>query len=235
MRRLSKKISVLFILQLFIILGLGQSVYAQSAINCHCFKERDYNPADRFAADDYILATSFNSLLAKHFAISKGQIIMLKMNEGVPQDDLLIGLKVSQATGENVNRLLGLRQNGKSWQEVITGISDQDKVRNDPLLLKIISGMKDDLIGSSIADEIISRFYKVPAEEIEKLRKTGLNEKEITLLYILVYSRSQKTADLLKQHGEKNKSWSEIAHNSGVEPAEAGKLILAYPAKQIND
>jgi hypothetical protein len=115
------------------------------------------------------------------------------------------------------------------------GVPLGEKGADDSLVQKIIGGMKVEEAGRSVADEIISRFYKVPIEEIEKLRKTGLNEKEITLLYILVYARDQKTATLLKQRRENNKSWSEIAHNLGVEPAKAGKLVLAYPAKQINE
>ena len=55
---------------IFVCLGTtGLPVFAQSTINCHCFLDRSYDPADKFAADEYILATSFNSLLAKSFDI----------------------------------------------------------------------------------------------------------------------------------------------------------------------
>jgi len=214
---------------------LGQRTTALGAISCHCFNEREYNPADRFAADDYILVTSFNSLLAKYFAVPKGQIIMLKMNEGVPEDDLLIGLKVAHTTGEDVNKLLGLRRSGKTWQQVIAGMPQQDKIRSDHMLHEIASGAEVGQAGRGIVDEIISQFYTVPLKEITRLHKAGLSEKEITLVLILVHVRDQKTAPLLKQHNKYNKSWSEIAHNLGIEPAEAGKLIMAYPAKQINE
>ena len=235
MKTLSIKSTFIILIPLIIIVGLGYRTNALGAISCHCFNDRDYNPADRFAADDYILATSFNSLLAKYFAVPKGQIIMLKMNEGVPEDDLLIGLKVAHTTGEDVNKLLGLRRAGKTWQEVIAGMEQQDKLRNDPILHGIISGVEAGQAGRDVVDEIISQFYAIPVEEITKLRKAGLSEKEITLVFILVHVSNQKTATLLAQHNEHNKSWSEIAHNLGIEPAEAGKLIMAYPAKQINE
>ena len=33
--------------------------------------------------------------------------------------------------------------------------------------------------GARVADEMVAEFYKVQAEEIKKLRISGLNEKEI--------------------------------------------------------
>ena len=226
---------ILLIIFPAVFLGLSYSAHAQSAINCHCFKEREYKPADRFAADDYILATNFNSLLAKYFAISKGQIIMLKMNQGVGQDDLVIGLKVAGAAGEDINKILQFRRAGKAWPEIITGFGQQGKAGSDPLLAQIISGMSDEQAGASIADAIIGQFYTVPVEEIDALRKAGLNEKEISLLFILSHVSGREPATLLKQRRQQNESWSEIAHNLGVEPAAAGKLVLAYPAKQITE
>lgn len=225
----------LFFLPAIYILGLSGNVKAQSAVTCHCFTERDYNPADRFAADDYILATSFNSLLARYFAVSKGQIVMLKMKQGVPQDDLLIGLKVSQIGDGNINNLLRLRRAGKTWQEIIAGMEQHDRLESDPLLKRIIAGVPVDEAGRGIADEIIGRFYAIPADQINKLRKTGLSEKEITLLFILVHVGNQNLETLLKQQREQSKSWSEIAHGLGIDPKAAGRLILAYPAKQINE
>jgi len=235
MKTLLMKFFFIILIPLIITLGLGYRSMALGAMSCHCFNERDYNPSDRFAADDYILATSFNSLLAKYFSIPKGQIIMLKMNEGIPEDDLLIGLKVAHTSGEDVNKIIGQRRSGETWQQVVAGIPQQDKIRRDPMLNRIVSGMEVGQAGRGIVDEIISQFYKVPVEEITKLRTAGLSEKEITLVFILVYARDQNTATLLKQRNEYKKSWSEIAHNLGIEPAEAGKLIMAYPAKQINE
>ena len=82
----------LFILALllFSLMPANKSI-DESVFKFHCFTKRVYNPAERFAADDYILATSFNSLLARLAALPKRQIVMIKMNDGVAQDDLLLG------------------------------------------------------------------------------------------------------------------------------------------------
>jgi hypothetical protein len=97
---LLKPKTALFLLALLLfVLAPAHTSFAASTVNCHCFQDRSYDPGDKFAADDYILATSFNSLLAKSFDISKKQVVMLKMNEGVNQDDLLVGLKLTKLTG----------------------------------------------------------------------------------------------------------------------------------------
>jgi hypothetical protein len=235
MKKLLKTNVFFYLVPTLLLWGFCLNTFAQSPINCHCFKNRYYQPADRFAADDYILATSFNSLLAKSFGISKREIIMLKMQQRVPQDELMIGLKVAKITGGDVNKLLDLRRTDKTWQEIIGGVSQQDKIGSDSLLESIISGMPVDQAGDGIADEIIAQLYTVTAEEINKLRKAGLNEKEIALLFILVHVKDQKQETLLEQRSELGKSWSEIAHDLGIEPTAAGKLILAYPAKQITE
>jgi hypothetical protein len=111
MKPRQSKIYPLFIVAIFFFLRSALPVSAESAIECHCLRARTYNPADRFAADDYILATSFNSLLAKAFNISPRKIIMIKMNEGESQEELLISLKLSKITGEDPSRFFRQRGN----------------------------------------------------------------------------------------------------------------------------
>ena len=103
--------------------------------------DRTYNPDDRFAADDYILATTFNSLLARFFTIPKSQVVLIKMKEGVSQEELLIGLKLSQATGEDPRTMLEARQENMSWPQIIASRSQQETVKKDKMLAAIRAGM----------------------------------------------------------------------------------------------
>ena len=228
----SKSFFFLIILILFSF-GSAVQVSAESAIQCHCFTDRTYNPADRFASDEYVLATSFNSLLAKVFAIPKRQIVMIKMNESVAQDDLLIGLKIAKITGVDIRKFLKLHKKNNTWAEIISGLSQVEKIKNDPLLEAIKSGMPAEKAGVRIADEIIGEFYQIKPDAISKLRMSGMNEKEINLISILAHAREQQPEVLVEQYKNQGRSWSEIAHNLGVEPDTTGKLIVAYPARQI--
>lgn len=214
----------------FISLMAPSQVFAESTIQCHCFTERSYNPADRFAADEYILATSFNSLLAKSYGLPKRQIVMIKMNEGVAQDDLLIGLKVSRDTGVDIRKFLRLRKKGNNWTEIIEDVSKQQAVVEDEILQGVKSGMPLEEAAARIVDEMISKFYGVPADAVKKLGMSGLSEKETALVFILSHVSEIPPEALVKLYREKGRSWSEIAFNLGMEPDQVGKRILAYPA-----
>lgn len=218
----------------FLLLGPVNDSSAENTSQCHCFTNRSYNPADRFAADDYILATSFNSLLAKAFNIPKRQIVMIKMEEGMAQDELLVALKISKITGVDLRKFLRLRhENNNTWPQIISGLAQHKRIRNDKILEAIKSGMPVEEAGVKIADEIIGTLYQVSIEGITELRMSGLNEKEMALVFILAYARNKKVEELVHKHNRQGMSWSEIANDLGVEPAEAGKLILAYPVKQV--
>jgi hypothetical protein len=235
MNLLKSKTALLLIILILFSLGSVAHAFAESTTQCHCFKNRSYNPADRFASDDYILATSFNSLLAKSFSIPKRQIVMIKMNEGVAQDDLLVGLKISKATGMDSRKFFRLLKENNTWAKIISGLPQQEKIKNDPLLEAIGSGMPVEEAGARVADEIIGEFYRIKLEEISKLRLSGLNEKAMNLVFILAHAGEQQPEVLVEQYGKQGKSWSEIAHNLGFEPAAAGKLIQVYPARKITE
>ena len=155
------------------------------------------------------------------------------MNEGVAQDDLLTGLKIAKITGIDIRKFVRLHKKNNTWAEIVSGLSQEEKIKNDPLLEAIKSGMPVEEAGIRIADEIIGDFYQIKPDAISKLRMSGLNEKEINLIFILAHAREQQPEVLVEQYKNQGRSWSEIAHNLGVEPDVVGKLIVAYPARQI--
>lgn len=228
------RILILLIIMIFV-LKPGYHASAQSTINCHCFQNRSFDPADKFAADDYILATSFNSLLARSFEITKEQIVRLKMEEKVGQDDLLVGLKLAKITGGYLEQLLGLSGAGYSWSDIIMGMEQQKPIDGDGLALEIRSGLPVDVAGDRVADELIAEFYDVPVEDIHRYRAYGLSEKEIGLVLVLAHYIKAKPENFVNQYKKQGSSWSEIAFNLGLEPAAAGKLVLAFPDKSFSD
>jgi hypothetical protein len=221
------------ILLLFAIMPASDNALAGSAISCHCFQDRTYKPAEPFAADDYILATSFNSLLSRSFDMPKRQIVMLKMKEGVGQNDLLVGLKIAKQTGVDLQQLLERRRGNKSWATILADLDQKETIHDDRILAAIGAGMSVEEAGGAIADEIIVNFYGVPAAAAQQLRAAGLDEKEMALIFVLAHARDLQPQELVTQHNREGKSWSGIAAGLGIEPAAAGKLILSYPARQV--
>ncbi len=215
---------------LLIFLIVPEGATEETTIDCHCFKDRTCDPARKFAADEYILATSFNSLLAKAYGIPKKQIVLLKMQGGVDQNDLLIGLRAAKLSGADLQQLLMLRDGNYPWQDILANPDLADRIKNDPLLGKIKTGLADAEAGKQAADLLLADFFKVPPATVDKLRATGLNEKELTLIFILAHAKGKQPDTLAAQYQKEGKSWSEIADSLGIDPAAAGKLILDYPA-----
>jgi hypothetical protein len=223
---------ILILLTLFLVVP-GRDISAETTINCHCFQDRTYNPAAPRAADDYILATSFNSFLSRWFAVPKKEIVMLKMKEGVGQDDLLVGLQIARTTGIDLQQLLGQRRQGLAWSAIINDLVSDETIKKSRLLETIEAGLPVKEVGAGIADQLIGEFYAVPEATIQEFRQNGLNAKEMTLVLILAHARDQKAAALMKQHTKQGRSWSAIANSLGIEPVGTGKLILQYPARQL--
>ena len=161
-----------FIIPLFLLflVGFAPAAKAISTSACHCFKNRTYNPADRFVSDDYILATSFNSLLAKAYGIAKKQIVLLKMKGGAEHLDLIVALEVEKKTGTDLGQLLALRKQ-QPWQKILNTAGIFGKIGTDGLLSALAAGDSIDKIGPRLADRLLSSFYGVELTEIARLHK----------------------------------------------------------------
>ena len=201
---------------------------AEMTAGCHCFKHRTYDPEARFAADDYILATSFNSLTANYFSISKKEIVMLKMKSGVQQNDLLIALKLNHDFGADYQPLLKRCKQGGAWQQIISDAKIFPEDSKNELLLMIRAGAPVNDLEREVTNVMIADFYSVPENEVERIRSLGLNEKELALLFLLVRKTPVKAKDLLVKIKDEGRSWSEVAHYLNISPAMAGKLIANY-------
>ncbi|MCB2180795.1 MAG: hypothetical protein KQH63_02075 [Desulfobulbaceae bacterium] len=230
----TKKTIVLITSFLFLAF-LPQSVFAEPVTGCHCFRNRAYDPNNTFAADDYILASTFNSLISRSFDLPKRQIVMLKMQGGVDQNDLLIGLETEKITGEELQKLLGLRKQNDSWQTILSNPLLSEKIKTSPILKPIQSGLALQEAGARIADSLIGTFYKVPGETLAEFRSSGLDEKEMTLLFTLSHAKGVKAGDLARQYQKEGKSWSEIADSLGIEAGQAGKLLMSYKSGEDTD
>ncbi len=200
----------------------------ESAINCHCFQERSFDPQKKFAADKYLLTTSFNSFIAANFHISKGQIVMMKMKGGIDPDNLLIALFVAQVEGVELDSLLAILDNGGTWKQILESEGLQ-KSGSPQAVFKAIIATGDDTgeAAELVTDQLLKEFFKISDMDIAMLRKKGANGREITLVYLLErYGKSEKTASVIyTMHSKEQKSWGEIAAFFGLTPKETGKLL----------
>ncbi len=200
---------------------------AEQTKSCHCFRDRSYDPARKFAADDYLLASSFNSLIAATLGVSKRQIVMMKMKGGVDPDELLAALYIADRTKSPVDILLSIRDNGGSWQSIVNAPALQAENSSDPVVAKIAAGMAEKDISSLVTDAMLTTYYQAQPEKIDRLRSQKLSNRELGLLFALNRQTGTSMQKIIAMIKEQKMSWSEVANSFDLTPAGVGKAILA--------
>jgi hypothetical protein len=213
---------------LLFVLSPAMAPAMEQTDKCHCFRDRDFNPKKRFLADDYLLTTVGNSLTASHFSISKRQIVMMKMQGGTGNDDLLIGLYLESISGSEVKDYLAARERA-SWQEAVAGDPKLSARKNDAILSLLREGEREEKIAGLIAQAMLRKRFDVSGESLFSLTQSGLSPREAALVLALAEHAGVPPGKIAAQYRTKGLSWSEIAHNFGLKPAEVGKLLLSAP------
>lgn len=200
----------------------------QSSTNCHCFKERNFDQQKKFAADTYLLTTSFNSFIAANFNISKRQIVMMKMEGGVHPDDLLIGLYVSRAGKADLRSMVITLKHGGTWKEILSSVSIHRSGGTDKIFDSIAAAGDDKTEAvEAVTADLLKEFFGISDTDILGLRKEGATGREMTLIYLLEkYGKPEtKAVDILRMYTRQGMSWGEIANSFGLTPKETGKLL----------
>jgi hypothetical protein len=211
-------------------LCLAEPCQAESAINCHWFQNREYNASQKFAADDYMLATGFNSLLAGMYPVSKKSIIMLKMQHGVGSADLVTALYLSRILDANFQQFLKKRATGLSWQQIVSSIEINSSRKKDKVVLALSAGNEESATAQA-SSAVIEACFSVSENKIKKFRANGLNDKMIVVLLALSHECGRLPEELATDYRDKGQSWSEIAASCAITPGQIGKKIEALAAK----
>ena len=217
---------IVFFFWLLFTLSPNIALTMEQTGNCHCFRDRVFNPANRFQADNYLLTTVGNSLIASHFSISKRRIVMMKMQGGTGNNDLLIGLYLSSISGSDVKDILTAKEK-TSWQVAVANDSILKTMHNDEILSLLKQGETEEKIAGQIMQTMLLKRFDVSGEILLSLHQSGLSPREKALVLTLAEHTGAPPKSITAQNRTKGLSWSEIAHNFGLEPAEVGKLVLA--------
>lgn len=204
--------------------------------SCHCFQERAFDPQKKFAADEYLLTTNFNSFVAASFHISKSQVVMMKMKGGVDHNDLLIALYVARACQVQLAVLLGILDDGGTWQQIFQSQTVLRQGGCDNTLVGladiVAAGGNKELMGEQVTDKLVSEYFGVSEKDIVELRKKSANGREVSLLFNLERHGKMKknAAEILAMYQQQKMSWGEIAKNFGLSPEETGQLFMQEEA-----
>ena len=226
MNRQKNFLQIVFPVLLAGLIFLPQPTRAANTGACHCFRHRKYDSKAPFAADDYLLTTSFNSLTAAHFKLSKKQLIYYKMKAGIQADDLLITLYLARSKNLDPDKLLAARTQTKSWTGLLSSFPTLADDHHDKLINMLRKSRSAADCGIYVADNMIAGFYGLSPTEITSVRKQGLKEKEMALLFFLAQDRGLPAKQLIRQVKEEGRSWSEVAFYLGLNPKTVGREIL---------
>ena len=199
---------------------------AEQTSRCHCFRNREFKIDDRFLADDYLLTTSFNSLVASTLDVSKKEIIMQMMQGGIAPSDLLIALYVSRQSGLTADILLAIHANGGTWQEIMHSQTLKDKQNKTAILKSITDGAEKETILRGITFWMLKKRFGVSEKDLACLQPYKFTYKETALLFALHKLTDTPIGLLIDLTKKQGMSWSEIAHNGGMSPSQVGKAIL---------
>ncbi len=205
-------------------LPLPPGASAAATGGCHCFRDRAYDPAHPHAADDYLLATTVNSLIAGYFHVSKRQIIMDKMQGGRDGDDLLIGLYLAPLLGQDPSVLWAIRDNGGSWARILASSGAGQK--RDPVFTAIRDDRPRPEIRLRIVRVMVSRCFGIGADQFDTIIGRGFSPAEAVLLAAL-HDFSEIPISRLMDQRRQGRSWSRIAHDLGLSPVEVGQRVEA--------
>ncbi len=194
--------------------------------NCHCFRDRVFDPAERFKADTYLLTTVGNSLIAFHFNISKRQVVMMKMQGGTENNDLVIALYLHSLTGIDVKEILAEKEK-TSWQDMALTNSAIKAMTENPILNQIRLGETGTTISAEIYTLMLQKRYPASTDTLAALQRQGLAPREQALVLALSEHTGVPPQSISSKYKTNHLSWSEIAYNFGLQPGDAGKLVLS--------
>ena len=157
--------------------------------SCHCFRDREYDPARPAASDVYLLATASNTFLAAVAGIPKGEIVQARMS-GTSGEDLWIAAHVARRRGGDARAVLQARATAPSWREFFrTGGADPERL-GPRFVAALVSGAPDAALARIAAAEALAERVGIPWEQLDTLAGAGASYQEtIVAAFIGTWAR----------------------------------------------
>jgi hypothetical protein len=170
-----------------------------SLSNCHCFKDRAFDPMQPASADPYVLATARNSLVAAASDITKGKVIKMRMT-GAEETDVWLELYLETEQGKE--------------NAVSPAFKTAEKAGDREAMAAVL------------ADKVLARTYRVEEETISRLRGAGANTAGVTLS-LLIYERTGRDpGNIFAEVTDGKTTWGKTISSLGIALDTTGDLIM---------
>ncbi len=209
---------VIITLILSTLLLLPLSAQAATAITCHCFTDRSYDPSRPALADPYFLATTQNSFFAAYFNVDKKTIVMKKQT-GSSADDLWIAYWMALKTGSAAEVLLSMRDNNKSWKEVVVPLRLPVKLLGKRFAAEVSSRASEGRLAQIVVDDVLTRHRLLGAPELAALRKDLASNQEVIISALIAASTRQPAIQIYRDVKKGTRSWGAFLGEAKIQPS----------------
>ena len=204
---------------LLLFLLLPTSVWAESAITCHCFQDRTFSHQDTAAADPYFLATTQNSFLSLAYNVNKGTIVKAKMS-GTDGAHLWILFDLAKRSGQSIDQVEQTYLLTKRWTDVFKQLQLTPQQLGETYWRL---GNNPEQLADHIVDLQLKKYFSVTDTDLEDWRKLGMGRKELILAIML----KGKPDKLYHQVTSGMQTWGELLYEQGLLDGKAINQKLA--------
>lgn len=156
---------------------------------------------------------------------------MMKMKGGTGNNDLLVSLYLSNLSGADVQEILTAKDK-TSWQELILSHASLKNIKKDPVVTLISQGKKIENASREITHIMLQNRFSAQDDTLSALQLPTLTPRETALVITLAEHTGVSPELIAAQNKTSGLSWSEIAHNFGLQPADVSKLVLNGAAQK---
>jgi hypothetical protein len=192
-----------------VFLALAPGAASAASPSCHCFRDRDYDPADPGKSDEYLLATAANSLLSAAYGVPKRDIVQARM-AGASGEDLWISSYAAHRQGTAAGVLMTARAAAAAWREVFRSRGGDLESLGPRFVAALAAGAGDETLARLAAAETLAARLGSPWAELEVLAGRGATLQE-TVLASLIGAWAARTAPEVYAEVKNGKSgWSRL-------------------------
>jgi len=200
-----------------LLLVLPTPALAASAVSCHCFRDRSFDPGNPAAADPYVLATAQNSLLAVAFGTEKKGIVSAKMT-GTPGEDLWVAHWAGDKLGLRPAELLDARARVANWSEAFSSLGvEPSRLGADAAELLARQG-SDAALASLVVDDVLTSRLRATPEALRQVRSRGAADAATVAASILSRLSGKSPEEMYLAVADGPSTWGSLFHSVGVEP-----------------
>jgi len=214
------------LLSLMLLLSLPLPARAIPAITCHCFTERNFNPAKPALADPYFLATTQNSFFAALFNVDKKTIVM-KKQQGTSSDDLWVAYWLASKSTVSAETLLQAKEAKEAWQEVIVPLQIPAKALGSRFAGALNSKAPTARLAEAVVDELFIRYRLLPDAELTTLRKAGCSNQELILATLIAARTRQPARQVYSEVRNGTKTWGTLLQTARIDTKNMQQELVA--------